>query len=102
MGGLVLLVIPIALSAVVIVAGIAIVVLAQRQRPLLLARQMAVTALCAQRGLVAAVGPDDFAILGPIARNSLTNAHASPDHSIAVADFTRPAGRHTSFFSSPA
>ena len=99
MTGLVLLAIPIVLSAVVIAAGVAIVVSARRQRPLLLARQQAVTTLCAQRGLVAPIGPDDFAILGPIPATWLTNAHALPDHSIAVADFTQPSGKDTTFFS---
>jgi hypothetical protein len=98
-GGLLLLAVPIALSAVVIVAGIAIVVVARRQRPLLLARQQAIAALCAERGLIAELGPDDFAILGPIDRSWLTNAHALPDHSVAVADFLQPAGKHTAFFS---
>jgi len=97
--GVVLLAIPIVLSAVVIAAGIAIFTSARRQRPLLLARQQAVTALCAQRGLVTEIGPDDFAILGPIPRGWLANAHALPDHSVAVADFTQPAGNRTAFFS---
>jgi hypothetical protein len=97
--GLVLLVVPIALSAVVIVAAIAIVIVARRQRPLLLARQQAITARCAQRGLVAQLTPDDFAILGRIDRSWLTNGHALPDHSVAVADFVQPAGKHTAFFS---
>ena len=99
MSGLVLLVVPIALSAVVIVAGVAILVAARRQRPLLLARQQAFAALCAQRGLVSELAPDDFAILGPIDRSWLTNGHALPDHSVAVADFVQPAGKHTAFFS---
>lgn len=99
MSGLVLLALPIALSAVVIVAGIAIVIAARRQRPLLLARQQAIAALCAQRGLVSELAPDDFAILGPIDTSWLTNGHALPDHSVAVADFIQPAGKHTAFFS---
>jgi hypothetical protein len=97
--GLLLLALPIALSAVVIAAGIAIVVFARRQRPLVLAREQVTATLWAQRGLVADLGPDDFAILGPIDRRWLTNAHASPDHSVAVADFTQPAGKRTAFFS---
>jgi len=97
--GVVLLAIPIVLSAVVIVAGIAIVLMARRQRPLLLARQQAIAALCSRRGLVSEVGPDDFAILGPIDPHWFTNAHAALDHAVAVADFTQPAGNHTAFFS---
>jgi hypothetical protein len=97
--GLVLLAIPIVLSMVVIVAGVAIVISARRQRPLLLARQQAITTLCAQRGLVAPIGPDDFAILGPIPPTWFTNAHALPDHSVAVADFTQPSGKDVAFFS---
>jgi hypothetical protein len=97
--GLILIALPIALAAVVIVAGIAILVLTRKQRPLSLARQQAVAALCARRGLVAELAPDDFAILGPIPTSWLTNAHALPDHSVAVADFTEPSGKHTAFFS---
>jgi len=97
--GLILLAFPIAMSAVVNVTGIAIIVLTRKQRPLLLARQQAFAALCAQRGLVAELAPDDFAILGPIPSSWLTNAHALPDHSVAVADFTQPSGKHTAFFS---
>src|SRR5207248_5920785 len=71
----------------------------RRLRPSMLARQQAIAALCAQRGLEAELGPDDFAILGPIPATWLTNSHALPDHSVAVADFTQPSGKHTSFFS---
>src|SRR5260370_40404064 len=95
MNGALLLAVPIALSACVIGCGIAIAIIARRQRPLLLARQQAIAALCAQRGLVSAVAPADFAILGPIDPRWLANSHASPDHMVAVADFTRPGGQHT-------
>jgi hypothetical protein len=97
--GLLLLAIPIVMSVVVIAVGVAIFVMTPAHRPMLLARQKAITALCAQRGLVSEVGSGDFAMVGPIDPHWFANAHATPDHSVAVADFTQPADQHTTLFS---
>ncbi len=78
--------------------AIFIAVTLRRQAPLLRVRQQAIAALCAQRGLVPGVAPGDFAILGKIDHRLLTNSFSSADRAVAVADYTRPAGEHTQFF----
>ena len=75
-----------------------IAVTLRRQAPLLRTRQQAIAALCAQRGLVPGVAPGDFAIIGNVDHRLLTNSFSSTDHAVAVADYTRPAGKHTQFF----
>lgn len=97
--GLVLLAISIVLSVVVIAAGVAIFVMTPTHQTLLLARQKAIAALCAKRGLVSEVGSGDFAIVGPIDPHWFANAHATPDHTVAVADFTQLAGQQPTLFS---
>ena len=84
--------------AVTIGSVIFIAILFRRQAPLLRARQQAIAALCSQRGLVPGALPSDFAMLGNIDHRLLTNSYASPDHAVAVADYMRPAGKHTQFF----
>ncbi len=78
--------------------AIFIVVALRREAPLLRARQQAIGALCAQRGLVPGAAPSDFTILGAVDHRLLTNSFSSPDHAVAVADYMRPAGKHTQFF----
>jgi hypothetical protein len=84
--------------AVVLGATVALLVAGKRLRPLIQARQRAIAALCSGRGLTPNTGSADFALLGRIADRWLTNSYASPDHSVAVADFTRPAGRSMVYF----
>jgi hypothetical protein len=96
-GNLVLL-FAMALSVAVILASVLIVIAARRVGPLQRARQQAIAALCAQRGLVPGVGSGDFAILGRIDPRFLTNAFSSSDQGLAVADFVLPAGKNTQFF----
>ena len=87
-----------ALTVVLLVSVFLLIAMA-RAGPLTKARAKAVAALCAQRGLVAGVATGDFALLGPIDPRWLTNAFSSSDRGLAVADFNRPAGKHTEFFS---
>jgi hypothetical protein len=87
-----------ALSVSVVLIAVAVFVASRRLAPLARARQQAIAALCAQRGLVAGAVPGDFAMVGPIASRSLTNSFSSPDQAVAVADFIRPAGKNTQFF----
>ncbi|HLQ16337.1 MAG TPA: DUF3137 domain-containing protein [Candidatus Eisenbacteria bacterium] len=88
----------VALSVSVVLLGVAIFVASRRLAPLARARQQAIAALCAQRGLLAGAVPGDFAMVGPIASRSLTNSFSSLDHAVAIADFIRPAGKNTQFF----
>jgi hypothetical protein len=88
----------VALSVSVVVVGVAVFVMSRRLAPLQRARQQAVAALCAQRGLKPGVGPGDFAMLGRIDPRWLSNYFSSPDHAVTVADFVRPAGKNTQFF----
>jgi hypothetical protein len=75
-----------------------IVVQARRLPALRLARQKAIAALCAQRGLVPGAVAADFVMLGAFAPRWLTNSFSSPDHTVAVTDFIRPADKTTQFF----
>ena len=85
--------------AVVLLVSVYLFVAIRRAGPLMKARQRAIAALCDKHGLVAGAAPGDFAILGPIDSRWLSNAFSSSDHGLAAADFTRPAGKHTQFFS---
>ena len=87
----------VALSALLGIS-ILLVVALRLEAPLLRVRRQAIAALCAQRGLVPGVAAGDFALLGPIDPHWLTNSFSSPDHAVAVADFIRPAGKNTQFF----
>jgi hypothetical protein len=84
--------------SVVLACSILLLVALRRQAPLLRVRQQAIAALCAERGLVPGVASDDFALLGPVDPKWLTNSFSSPDHRVAAADFIRPAGKNTQFF----
>jgi hypothetical protein len=84
--------------AVVLAAKVVIFMTARRLTPLIQARQRAIAALCSGRGFTPNTGSADFALLGRIADRWLTNSYASPDHSVAIADFTRPAGRSLVYF----
>jgi hypothetical protein len=95
----ILLGVELAVAALVLLGCVFIFITIRRAGPLRKARQQAIAALCVQHGLVAGVAPGDFAILGPIDHRWLTNAFSSSDHGLAVADFIRPAGKHTQFFS---
>ena len=79
----------------VLVIFVALRRLAPQQR----ARQQAIAAMCAQRGLVPGAARDDFAILGNFNIRQLTNSFSSPDHGLAVADYIRPAGKSVELFS---
>lgn len=87
-----------AVLGAVVLGAVWIVVAARRARPLIKARQQAIAALCAQRGLLPGTKPGDFALLGAIDPRWLTNSFSAPDHKVAVADFVRPAGKSTQFF----
>jgi hypothetical protein len=97
--GVLLLVVPAVALLAVIAGAVVLVVTARRAAPLVRARAQAIVALCAQRGMEPNPTPSDFAILGPIDHRWFTNSFSSPDHAVAIADFTRPAGKHTQFFS---
>jgi len=92
------LVLAMALSVSVILFSILIVIAARRVGPLERARQQAIAALCAQRGMVPGVGSGDFALIGRIDARWLANAYSSPDPGLTIADFVRPAGKNTQFF----
>jgi hypothetical protein len=98
-GEVVFLVVAAVALAVVLAATVVLVVAGKRLRPLTQARQRAIAALCGGRGFTPNTGSADFALLGPISDRWLTNSYASPDHSVAIADFTRPAGRSMVYFS---
>lgn len=87
-------------AALLVTLGCAMVIFVafRRLAPLQRARQQAIAAICAQRGLVPGAARDDFAILGNFNIRQLTNSFSSPDHAVAVADYMRPAGKHTQFF----
>ena len=80
-------------------SAIFIFVASRRQAPLLRARQQAIAAMCAQRGLVPGAAPGDFAILGKFNSRQLMNSFSSPAHGVAVADYVRPAGKSVELFS---
>src|SRR5713226_3930536 len=88
-------------AAVVVTLGCAVVIFVafRRQAPLLRARQQAIAAMCAQRGLVPGATHDDFAILGNFNIRQLTNLFSSSDPGLAVADYIRPAGKSVELFS---
>lgn len=97
-GSLVLLVTMTVALAAVLGGSILLVQAARRAAPMMRLRQQAIAALCAQRGLVPDVAPSDFALLGAIDPRWLTNSFSSRDHGVAAADFIRPAGKNTQFF----
>jgi hypothetical protein len=99
MANAVLLGVPLLALAGGLAVAIFLFVAIRRAGPLIKARQQAIAALCAKHGLVAGAVPGDFAILGPIDSRWLANAFSSSDHGLAVADFTRPAGKQVQFFS---
>jgi hypothetical protein len=92
------LVIAAALSVAVILFSLLILIAARRVGPLEQARRQAIAAICAQRGLVSGVGADDLSLLGRIDPRWLTNAYSSADQGLTIADFVRPAGKNTQFF----
>lgn len=85
-------------SASIITMAILVVVAARRSGPLQRARHEAIAALCAQHGLVPGAVPADFPLLGAILPNWLSNSFSSRDPQVAIADFIRPAGKNTQFF----
>ncbi len=87
-----------ALGVSVMLIGVVVFVASRRLAPLVRARRQAIAALCAQRGLLPGAGSGDFAILGRIDPRWLSNCFSSPDHGVTVADFIRPAGKNTQFF----
>jgi hypothetical protein len=94
-----MLVVPvIALSVLVILISVVLFVASRRLAPLMKAREQAIAALCAQRGFLPSAASGDFAILGRVDPRQLSNHFSSPDHAVSVADFTRPAGKTTQFF----
>jgi Protein of unknown function (DUF3137) len=92
------LVFAIALSGSVIVAAILVFVAARGLGSLERARGQAIAALCSERGLIPGVGSDSLAILGRIDPRLLSNTFSSPDQGLVIADFVRPAGKNTQFF----
>lgn len=88
----------IASSVSVVLISVAVFVMYRRLAPLQRARRQAIATLCAQRGLLAGAGPGDFAMLGRIDPRWLSNYFSSPDRAVTVADFVRPAGKNTQFF----
>src|SRR5258707_14723861 len=88
-----------AATAVPLGCAVVIFVAFRRQAPLRRARDQAIAAMCAQRGLVPGAVHDDFAILGNFNNRQLTNWFSSPDHGLAVADYVRPAGKSVELFS---
>lgn len=79
--------------------SILVAVVLRRQAPLRLARQRAIATLCAGRGLVPGAVPGDFAMLGRVAPEWLTNSYSSADHQVSVADLIQPAGKSWAYFS---
>jgi hypothetical protein len=98
-GGFVLVATSFTVAAVVVVGSILLMLAFGKVPRLRLARQQAVAALCAQRGLGPGASPDDFAILGRFPADWLSNSFSSPDHGVVIADMIRPAGKNTQFFS---
>jgi hypothetical protein len=92
------LVIAAVLSVSVILSALLIFIAARRLGPLEQARRQAIAALCAQRGLLSGVGTDEFSLLGRISPRWLTNAYSSADQGLTIADFVRPAGKNSQFF----
>jgi hypothetical protein len=88
-----------ALTVSVALISVVVFIASRRLAPLVRARQQAIAALCAQRGLVPVTGSSDFAFLGHIDPRWLSNCFSSPDHAVTIADFIRPAGKNTQFFS---
>ncbi len=88
-------------AALLVTLGSAVVIFVafRRQAPLLRARQQAIAAMCAQRGLVPGATHDDFPILGNFNDRQLTNSYSSRDHGLAVGDYIRPAGKSVELFS---
>ena len=87
-------------SGVLVLLACVLVLFARlRTAPLLRARRQAIAALCDRRGLLPGIVAGDFAMLGAIDPYWLTNSFSSPDHGVAVADFTRPAGKSVQLFS---
>jgi len=87
--------------SVTLVCAVIIVVAARRLAPLQKARQQAMAAMCAQRGL-APSGANlsrDFSMMPSIERTGLTNAFSTPDGGVALADLIRSEGKSAAFFS---
>ena len=82
-----------------LVCVILIIVIARLRGPMEKARHNALAALCAQRGFEPGAATGDFPLLGNIDRSWLSNSFLSPDHGVAVADFTRPEGKTAQFYS---
>jgi hypothetical protein len=93
------IVLVLALGVPVLVLGVVLAVASQRLRPLQQARQQAITALCAQRGLLPSVAPGAFAMLEPIERQGLVKPFSSPDGQVGAADLVRSAGKNVALFS---
>ena len=79
--------------------GVNMIVLTRHLARLVNARHAATAALCASRGFVPSAGPGDFVILGAINPRLLSNWFVSPDHTVEIADFRRPDGKTSQFFS---
>jgi Protein of unknown function (DUF3137) len=92
------LIVVMTLSVSVILISVGVFVASRRLAPLTRARQQAIAALCAERALLPGSGAGDFAILGRIDARWLSNCFSSQDHGLTVADFVRPAGKNTQFF----
>lgn len=88
----------IAFGVSVVVIGGVVLVASRRLAPRVRARRQAIAALCAQRGLLPGAGSGEFAILGRIDPRWLSNCFSSSDQGVIVADFVRPAGKNTQFF----
>ena len=61
------------------------------------ARQQAIAALCTQRGFLPGFIASDYELLGDFAPTWLTNSYSY--NGVGIADFTRPAGKATEYFS---
>jgi hypothetical protein len=85
------------LTAVVFVLAfsVLVVVLSRKTSPSRQARQRAIAALCAQRGLLpgAVQLSSEFGLLNPIDHRGVENPFSSPDGSVAAADLWRGTGR---------
>lgn len=68
-----------------------------RLAPARRARQQAIAALCNQRGFLPGVIGSDYELLGAIAPSWLTNSYSL--NGVGIADFTRPVGKTTEYFS---
>ena len=88
-----------ALGVSVVLIGVVVFIASRRLAPFVRVREQAIAALCAKRDLLPVTGSSDFAILGRIDPRWLSNCFSSPDRAVTIADFVRPAGKNTQFFS---